>query len=158
MSGRAAALVFATGALGLACGTSQLAHQASRDLACPAKQIDVTELDELRQRADGCGRTATYLCATDMHSRVTCVRQRPSVRKAAQDEAAKEYRCPPELVTLADGPDATTFDAKGCGRTATFSCRALGDNFRCERVGGATVIDDAPPPASASGPAPAAPR
>lgn len=154
---RAVVLVVAAAA-SVACGTNQLAHQASRDLKCPAKQIEITELDEIKQRADGCGRTATYYCSTDMHSRVSCVKERVSVKKAAQDEAAKVFLCPPERVTLADGPDDGTYEAKGCGRMAIFTCRAAGEAFRCERVGGATVIDDGPPPASASVAAPPPPR
>lgn len=151
---RARAAALALAAASAACGTSQLAHQAARDLRCPAKQIEVTEVDEVRQRADGCGRTASYVCSVDMHSRTTCVRERTSARKTAQDEAASLFRCPPERVTLDDGPDADSYVARGCGREATFTCHAVGDSFRCARVGGAAVIDE---PAG-SAPAAAPPR
>ncbi len=151
MSGRAASATLLAAILGLACGTSQLAQQASRDLKCPVKQVEVTEVDELRQRADGCGRTLMYLCAPDMQSRVSCTRERPSVRKAAQDAASREFRCPPERVALDDGPDERRFDAKGCGRTASFTCTPQGDAFRCDRDGGAAVLDDAPRGAASAG-------
>lgn len=154
----AAWMALALGSLGAACGTNQLATQAARDLKCPAKQIEVTELDEIKQRADGCGRSAIYYCTTDTHSRVSCQKERSSVRKAAQDEAAKVFLCPPEKVALQDAEEDDQYVAKGCGRSATFVCRAVGDGFRCERVGGATVVDDGKPPASASASPPAAPR
>ena len=151
-------LSLALSTLVAACGTSQLAHQASRDLKCPANQIEVTEIDEIKQQATGCGKTAIYYCSTDMQSRVSCLKERSSVKKVAQEEAAKLFLCPVEKVTLDDGARDLQYDAKGCGRSGTFACRAVADTFRCEKVGGAAVTDDGKPPASASAaplPAPA---
>ena len=129
MTGRALALPLLALAA-VACAPDQLRLRAAKDLECPSSKVNTTQIDDSRVRATGCGRNATYYCGVDSHGFDNCSREKPNPRAEVQRTAENELLCNAEKIVIDDV--AGGFAATGCGRTATYACRATESGHRCE--------------------------
>jgi hypothetical protein len=123
----------ALSALLLSCASDNaLKAQAVNDLKCPKEQVTVTQIDDGRMRAEGCGRSLGYMCEPETWGRPHCVPERVTAIAMAQKRAAAEFGCRPEdVVAEPDGDGA--FLVSGCGQKARYGCKEHGSSFVCVR-------------------------
>jgi hypothetical protein len=141
------------------CGFDQLHLRAAHELDCASDKLEVTQIDDDRTRFVGCGKTATYFCATDTHGYERCSIERPNPRATVQDVAGKDFGCPTSKIEVDDAKDG--FSAKGCNRSDVYTCTPVLTTFRCVRQGIAIVASSAAASSSSapsSPPAPSAPK